>query len=1298
MVFSNYSNKIFNDLNENNKNVIDSIEEKYSHIKTFLNFDKNCNSNDNLKINTNDNINHKYKNINKTVKLLEISKKINSNMNSNNISSGYITEKIKKISEPLKNEKINKLDKKLPNNESVHILNNGDKIKISKKVTNVVLKNEKDITNTNEPNHNKEKNIAIAKLNESFKNQNKSTETIKRTDCKCNGTGLMRPLIERRPPPHIPTISDNKKIEQSQQNVKNSKIYKNIKINNENIDIENEKLQPKPESTSLSLLKPTLRNSQSALIANVEFKTKKEMTNKRIVKAITKYKPVINVTSPNDSTERTFHIYKSAHLDFCRNCLIPKDVLYFQGLLLFKNVSKLKGMNLSRQQINNALEWEVIKYTVFNSKSTENWTNLLNQYKNDRTSNKLLTKRYAARKQNQKCIKKETENYERKFIAFNIIKKKAQYVINHYNSRNENTLVNKIRNKDCQDNNTKSCFYSDIESIDDYKRIFSKVVEQRVKVNVKNWTSKSSPLKECSSINYSTKIIKTRCKCNKTKNKLIIINVNDMENYDICVYSSKLLKNTKFCSIANENEIINNLLNFNNAFINNLYNNFKNYDFNTFISSYIYYLLNITYISLPYMKTRKIKSTGLDVITIKKLYSFLINLINENLYDFNNNYYEIFIKFVNYIAKVNSVESEPTPTLYEDKIISTETGKNILLMASEKSKLICIRYLIYYLKSPKNKISSTINHKKVSKLIHIEFLPKISYAINTLNSNYLKKDKNYRNCKRHIINSQKKTIKPLDFDNNDVVKNDKFICNINNYQNNNIIINSRNISIIDTIYPSLIKKDNYIQVNKIINYKNIAIRNHHQYNNNKQVISHFSKYPYHNKNNFGNIKSNYQKLDFSLPVLNNNMTLMNNYKKIVTNSYITYPSLRHRKTYILSSQMSYNDNQMEFFLKKKNMKREKQYAYKNFFQENYLRHLIKKEIKKKKRKYVLKIKTLKSDEQKNQKLINKLMNITENHIINHHNKNIENLKFLYTFKIRRLEYRNKYNNNKLIHTDKDSPLKSKIFINQRINRSKTNLLKTEKKKKNKAIKIYENYSNPDEDKINYIKRIYKKKYKKLISNEKESNSDSTIFNYNDNNKEKDIFYLEFYNTKNDIIDLNKNILNENNNAKHSIPSISNEKITIEFIKKKYNIIDLNQRINDSSQEVIYEYNSEQESHSLVINSSLSIDNISKSYYVIPSNLGNIESKSTASLSISEITSKESLNHIISSTEKAKYTSDIIDETPNNEPNSISNEFITKSKTKKTLSLRSLLRNYTSTLTEKENQDSPIEKKDNYNSK
>ena len=343
--------------------------------------------------------------------------------------------------------------KLIKGNKELQNQNIFDNRKYMRQTSNIIIKKEKDTNINNDSSHilinSKNSTKLNSNLNSNLKNKKHiNNEIPKRPNIKNKGSELERPIIKKKPP-FIPTISDNKIIEKVRVNVPETKkvkdktISKNLiekhEVTNNYKNLDNENLNTETETmTPISNLKSTLSNSQAMLIANTEFKIRKEIINKRIVKAITKYKPSIEVPVTLNN-EKTLNIYKSAHLEFCRNCLIPKDVLYFQGLILFKNISKLKEMKLSRQQINNALEWEVIKYTVFNSKSTDNWSTLLNQYKNDRTSTKILTKRYAARKQGQKCVRKETENFERKFIAYNIIKKKALTIMDYYNSIPENS-------------------------------------------------------------------------------------------------------------------------------------------------------------------------------------------------------------------------------------------------------------------------------------------------------------------------------------------------------------------------------------------------------------------------------------------------------------------------------------------------------------------------------------------------------------------------------------------------------------------------------------------------------------------------------------------------------------------------------------------------------------------------------------------------------------------------------------------------------------------------------------------
>jgi len=435
------------------KNVINESKKFQDNNKVLGNSKTHNEKNDNENV-TIDNINQKQKDTkNNYLPLVNISDE------TTNIVNKYIKDNKKNNSNKLKNEKINTIDTKIHtisnninNNENdalkynkiirnlngniiIQGENNVDKKKISKKLSNTVLKKEKDSINNNDANNNSETNSNIDKLNANTINNNKNGN-IKKQNCKNNETDIEKPVLKRRPP-LVPTISDKKNerirnMYSEGRKVRNSIVitkYEDIvKIKNKN-DKEN-------NHSEVESITP-LSNSHSTLIANTAFKNKKEITNKRIVKAISKYKPSINVPTINKVEEGSFNIYKSAHLDFCRNCLIPKDVLHFQGLLLFKNMSKLKGMNLSRQQINNALEWEVIRYTVFNNKSTDNWSNLLNQYKSDRTSTKILSKRYAARRQGQKSVKKETESFERKYIAYNIIKKKAPTLANFFNSESD---------------------------------------------------------------------------------------------------------------------------------------------------------------------------------------------------------------------------------------------------------------------------------------------------------------------------------------------------------------------------------------------------------------------------------------------------------------------------------------------------------------------------------------------------------------------------------------------------------------------------------------------------------------------------------------------------------------------------------------------------------------------------------------------------------------------------------------------------------------------------------------------
>jgi len=921
-----------------------------------------------------------------------------------------------------------------------------------------------------------------------------------------------------------------------------------------------------------------LSNNHSALIANTAFKNKKEITNKRIVKAISKYKPSINVPTINKVEEGSFNIYKSAHLDFCRNCLIPKDVLHFQGLLLFKNMSKLKGMNLSRQQINNALEWEVIRYTVFNNKSTDNWSNLLNQYKSDRTSTKILSKRYAARRQGQKSVKKETESFERKYIAYNIIKKKAPTLANYFNSESEVLAENSGNSNSSSSNNNENLIltkfpYNDISSPEDFKRIVSKVIEQRVKVTSKHWTVKSSPLKESTTIDYTTKIIK-----NKSKNHLKSLCINDITGFIAYIYPHKLIKIDDGISLINDEdelEIMSNIFCCNVTILNVLYNNQDKNDFNNLMSCYLYYLLNIFYISLPHNPSEKMQPKKLNLEKSEILFVNLINLIiNNNYY----NQYENFIDYINNLSKLQSLITSNSIAIKNEKLKNIESYHS-LLEIPEKSKLMVIPYLLHYILSSKNKLFTlTYNSKKI-KIVYLIFMPLISYATNKLNVQYLKHHHKFYNYKKQMTHSKKWLLKS------------KYNNDLDKKKSNNNYINQEKLN-----------KYRHSLINKIVSILPSS----------EEVKSHYN--------------SIHQKINYLLPELNKDKSL-NYCRKLMMNSYITYISLRQRKNCVsMKNRISQCDDDKEkkdhFFINHMNIK--KQNDYKKKFVNIYLRYIMRKKIRKMKKRKFIKAFTMKKNNENipimkkaddPQIMINKAYYHTT---IKDENSNKG---FFYSLKKRYQEKNNNFKKNLLIRNDKNNSLKSNMLVNtSRINRSKTNLLK------NEALKIYEIYDNPDEDKIKYIKRVYKKKYKKLISNEIKNKSDTIILN-NCNNKEddKEIFYLELYNTKNKIIDLNKNTANEASTSEANSTTDTNGKITVEFIKKKYNIIDLNQRINNSNPEI------KKEPKSIIKPIIIPKINMNRPSLSLTSSPGivNIDTKSIASLSLSEVNSKETVNHLVS---------------------------------------------------------------------
>ncbi|ORX82509.1 hypothetical protein BCR32DRAFT_267591 [Anaeromyces robustus] len=955
----------------------------------------------------NDNVNNKQKESNINHISLNVSDKSKNMINNNNLVHNINTnDKLTNIvNNRSKNEKINMLDNKLSTNNSNDISKHNkliafdskgfqnilEKKKLRKNEINVVLNKEKDIKINTNFHQNKGKDIKSFKANVKSINNNINKELVKtpkKLNNKNNGDELIRPIIMKKAL-FIPTISDEKKNEKlkntildTKNNIKNNGISKNNSENDHTLPCHSSSstftaityttssnsIHTIPNTTSsnyslpsstssneargpLNSFKPSFSNSQAALLANMAFKTKRDMTNKRIVKAITKYKPSIDLpTSPEELIENAFRIYKSAHLDFCRNCLIPKDVLYFQGHLLFKNVSKLKGMNLSRQQINNALEWEVIKYTVFNSKSTDFWIALLNQYKNDRTSTKILSKRYAARKQSQKCVKRETEDFERKYIAYNIIKKKGPIILDYYKSITEDTSVSEIKkNNNENDINNKGTFvtmnsessrnkvtkpqnmsnniikinpniseinnksersmsnlYSDMGSLNDYKRILSKSIEQRVKVTAKNRITKPSPLKESFTIDYSTKIINN--KKNKKNSHMISFDINDIKSIKAYIYPIIMTTNNKYYSVneTNEIKIKNNLYNCNILFFNVLKKNQNKNNFNNLISCYLYYILNIFYISIPCMYLNKTNFKGLSLKKSYKIYENLILLLKNN-YN-NNNNINTFSHFVDTINDINNVKfihfnklttkSNKTRNKNNDK---NNSNNNILLKIQEKEKLIIIRYLLYYLLSPKNIIPSLNNQSKKSKIICLIFIPGISSATNKLNTKYLTYDIKYVEYKKYTLKCYniKSKNSTNSIANKDVIK---YVLNKEDLHKNKIIyfFNENNLNgkkLIDTVYP-------------IMNQNFIAIYNHHYTNeSNKKLLmpTNNLKLIKYNKNSSDN--NNYdihKKMNFILPELNNFKPLYG-YKKFIFNSYITSSTLRQRKNCIISHNDINND-------------------------------------------------------------------------------------------------------------------------------------------------------------------------------------------------------------------------------------------------------------------------------------------------------------------------------------------------------------------------------------------------------
>jgi hypothetical protein len=483
--------------------------------------------------------------------------------------------------------------------------------------------------------------------------------------------------------------------------------------------------------------------------------------------------------------------------------------------------------------------------------------------------------------------------------------------------------------------------------------------------------------------------------------------------------------------------------------------------------------------------------------------------------------------------------------------------------------------------------------------------------------------------KNESIKNHKKQLKLLK-KSNKKRKIPNYIWDSKNEENSNIMVkyfnNNKNYftkkTLVDTVYPLINKAVNLIQMPNP--NKEYSIINHiHQNKNNEEM--NLSPPATENKT-INNKKLSFNetiqnKIIFFLPELNNSKSL--NYKKIVMDSFLTFSSLRQRKncTQTNSDSICYINNYFSYKNKTSQVDNDCNY----FFEGTRLRYVRIKAIKKKKRKPLKEV-TLKKYYMKLQNDFNSKNLKSNNYILSNKREKVYILNYLINQSQKSSSIQN--DNNILL-------LPSKLQKNKTY-RSKTNLITKEKpKKKNKALKIYEIYDNPDEDKINYIKRVYKKKYKKLITNELENESYNSD-NLNNSDEKNDIFYLEIYKTKNNVIDLNKNKRESSNN---SIESIENhEKIIIEFIQKKYNIIDLNQRKIEFNRNIIENYSVPSEDASVINTADKSnfsskinsinnfIPSLNTSIFNFSSSIMNmIDSKSSASLSISEITSKETVN-------------------------------------------------------------------------
>jgi len=474
--------------------------------------------------------------------------------------------------------------------------------------------------------------------------------------------------------------------------------------------------------------------------------------------------------------------------------------------------------------------------------------------------------------------------------------------ITENNSKNiSNTIINDTK----EEESITKFLYNDIGSLNDYKRIFSKVIEQRVKVAAKNKNIKSSPLKQSLTIDYTTKLIRKKNDLYDIPN--ISFKVNNIKDFVINVYPHKLMKNSNFYTNNNDEndvEIENDVINCNISFINEINNNNKKNDFNNLISYYLYYLLNIFHISLPSTNFKKKKFKGLDLNISIAIYNSLVSLLNNDncINNYNNcnirnpNYsFSNFTNIINYTVMSNCIKFTK-----EENQKNTESD-DLLLKIPEQLKIFISNYLINYILSPKNRISSLRSHTKRTKIIYLIFTPLISYSMNKLNVYYLKHDKNYMKYKNESIKNHKKQLKLLK-KSNKKRKIPNYIWDSKNEENSNIMVkyfnNNKNYftkkTLVDTVYPLINKAVNLIQMPNP--NKEYSIINHiHQNKNNEEM--NLSPPATENKT-INNKKLSFNetiqnKIIFFLPELNNSKSL--NYKKIVMDSFLTFSSLRQRK-------------------------------------------------------------------------------------------------------------------------------------------------------------------------------------------------------------------------------------------------------------------------------------------------------------------------------------------------------------------------------------------------------------------